>query len=253
MRREVAVLRKNAPTVLDRAVAPIPLLIFGCGGFAREVYWAAGNAASRPGGLKFRVLGFVDRESRREPFYNLPVWSLKEAPREACIICGIGGMPELKQRVMEEAEAAGRIAALPVVFDGVPIGPHCSIGTGSVICAGNILTVDITVGRHVAINLDCTVGHDSVIGDYATLSPGVHVSGNVRIGTGAYIGTGASIIEGVTIGDYAVVGAGAVVTRDVAPLSLVVGVPATLKKAERELVCVPPGFVDPRDERHRAA
>lgn len=244
--------RKNAPDEVNGPVAPIPLVIMGCGGFAREVYWAAGNSHSRPGGLKFHVLGFVDREARREPFYDLPVWSLKEAPREAYLVCGIGGMPELKQRVMEEAEERGRAAALPIVFDGVPIGPHCAIGEGSVICAGNILTVDITVGRHVAINLDCTVGHDTVIGDYATLSPGVHVSGNVRIGTGAYIGTGASLIEGVTVGDYAVVGAGAVVTKDVPPLSLVVGVPATLKKAERELVCVPPGFVDPRRGRHAA-
>lgn len=34
-----------------------------------------------------------------------------------------------------------------------------------VICAGTILTVDITIGRHVIINLDCTVGHDAHIED----------------------------------------------------------------------------------------
>lgn len=223
----------------------IPLLILGCGGFAREVLWLAGNAESRPGGARFQVLGFVDRRDSAEPFYDLPVWSLESAPASAQIVCGIGGMPEIKQRVMEEAEAAGRRASLPLIWDGVPIGPNVDIGEGTVICAGNILTVDIRLGRHVALNLDCTVGHDSVIGDYATVSPGVHISGNVRIGTGAYIGTGASIIEGVTIGDYAVVGAGAVVTKDVPPLSLVVGVPAVLKKSERELVCVPRGYRPP--------
>lgn len=237
----------HRPAILSKGgiVARIPLVILGCGGFAREVYWLAGGGTSRPGGARFQVLGFVDRRSSDEPFYDLPVWSLDLAPAEAQIVCGIGGMPEIKQRVMEEAEAAGRRPALPLVWDGVPIGPNVDIGEGSVICAGNILTVDIHVGRHVALNLACTVGHDTVIGDYATLSPGVHVSGNVRIGTGAYIGTGASIIEGVTIGDYAVVGAGAVVTKDVPPLSLVVGVPAVVKKSVRDLACVPRGYRDP--------
>jgi acetyltransferase-like isoleucine patch superfamily enzyme len=40
------------------------------------------------------------------------------------------------------------------------------------------------------------------------------------------VGIGATVIQGVTIGDRAVVGAGAVVIRDVAPDTTVVGVPA---------------------------
>lgn len=48
----------------------------------------------------------------------------------------------------------------------------------------------------------------------------------VRIGDRVFIGAGAVINMGVTIGDEAVVGAGAVVTTDVAPRSIVAGVPA---------------------------
>jgi len=43
---------------------------------------------------------------------------------------------------------------------------------------------------------------------------------------GATIGANATIVCGVTIGEYAFVGAGAVVTKDVPPYALVVGVPA---------------------------
>ncbi|MEM5831250.1 MAG: acyltransferase, partial [Candidatus Aenigmatarchaeota archaeon] len=43
---------------------------------------------------------------------------------------------------------------------------------------------------------------------------------------GATIGANATIVCGVTIGEYALVGAGAVVTKDVPPYALVVGVPA---------------------------
>lgn len=48
----------------------------------------------------------------------------------------------------------------------------------------------------------------------------------VRIGEWVDIGTNVSILPGVTIGKGAMVGAGAVVTKDVAPFSIVVGVPA---------------------------
>ena len=47
-----------------------------------------------------------------------------------------------------------------------------------------------------------------------------------KICRGATLGANATVLAGVTVGAYAMVGAGAVVTRDVAPFSLVVGVPA---------------------------
>ena len=46
----------------------------------------------------------------------------------------------------------------------------------------------------------------------------------------ADIGTGAVVLPGVTMGKGCIVGAGAVVTRDVAPFSIVAGVPARFKR-----------------------
>lgn len=54
--------------------------------------------------------------------------------------------------------------------------------------------------------------------------------GNVLIGSDVWIGTEALISSGVTIGDGAVIGARAVVTRDVAPYTVVVGNPARVAK-----------------------
>jgi len=48
----------------------------------------------------------------------------------------------------------------------------------------------------------------------------------VRIGAWADVGTGAIILPGVTVGKGSIIGAGAVVTHDVAPFSVVAGVPA---------------------------
>jgi acetyltransferase-like isoleucine patch superfamily enzyme len=43
---------------------------------------------------------------------------------------------------------------------------------------------------------------------------------------GASIGSNATIVAGITIGEFALIGAGAVVTKDVPPYAIAVGVPA---------------------------
>ncbi|MGE5458724.1 MAG: CatB-related O-acetyltransferase [Methanococcaceae archaeon] len=52
----------------------------------------------------------------------------------------------------------------------------------------------------------------------------------IEIGNDVWIGTRAMVLDGVKIGDGAIVAAGAVVTRNVAPFSIVGGVPAKLIK-----------------------
>ncbi|QKJ21251.1 acyltransferase [Microbacterium hominis] len=55
----------------------------------------------------------------------------------------------------------------------------------------------------------------------------------VRIGRGAWLGQNVVVMPGVTIGAQAVIGANSVVTRDVPPHTVAVGVPA---RVVRELV-----------------
>lgn len=100
------------------------------------------------------------------------------------------------------------------------------IERGSIICAGAKLTVDISIGQFVIINLNSTIGHDVSIGDFTSLMPSVNLSGNVTIGKRVFIGSGATILQGLTIGDDVVIGAGAVVTKSIEAGQRVKGVPA---------------------------
>ena len=53
----------------------------------------------------------------------------------------------------------------------------------------------------------------------------------IRIQDGVHIGIGSIIMPGVTIGEGAVIGAGSVVTRDIPPYCVAVGVPAKVIKS----------------------
>lgn len=89
----------------------------------------------------------------------------------------------------------------------------------------------IEIGDHVTISHRCIIAShmaspvDTLL---KQLFPGE--GERVTIRDGAWICIGAILLPGVTVGEHAVVAAGAVVSRDVAPATLVAGVPARFVK-----------------------
>jgi sugar O-acyltransferase (sialic acid O-acetyltransferase NeuD family) len=215
--------------------------VYGGGSFGREVAWLAQECGCE-------VVCFIeDEEAKQGQFLNgIPLLPLGEAHSrfgDARVVGGVGA-PRTRELMMAKAKEVGFDFAT-LIHPRVERSRLVEIGEGAVICAGNILTTNIVLGRHVQINLGCTVGHDVVMGDFATLAPGVHVSGCVHLGHRTYIGTGAVFVNGtqdrpLVIGRDAVVGAGACVTKPVPPGVTVVGVPARpmMRKIRKEDVKV---------------
>jgi len=109
---------------------------------------------------------------------------------------------------------------------------HITIGDDTIV--GEKTTLDgrrqlpasrggLTIGNHVDIASEVmiwTSQHDLKNPDFAAVEEPVHIEDYV------FIGPRAIILPGVTIGRGAAVAAGAVVTKSVAPLSIVAGIPA---------------------------
>jgi len=202
--------------------------IVGAGGFGRETLQVF--RAMNPAGMiprQFQFAGFVDDNPDADvsmvPNAYLVGSTNLVNDRDGYVIAI--AEPKVKAIVHERLRKTGA-ESITLIHPMAWIGETVEIGVGTIITAHSGITTNIFVGKHVHINLGCTVGHDAVIEDYATLSPGVHISGNVTIKRCAGLGTGAVVLPGVTVGEGAMVGAGAVVTKDVPDFATVVGMPA---------------------------
>jgi acetyltransferase-like isoleucine patch superfamily enzyme len=107
---------------------------------------------------------------------------------------------------------------------------------------------NLILGKRVFINSGCkfqdqgglTIGDDVLIGHNVVIATLNHAFSPehrgdlepqpVSIGNRVWVCANATILPGVTIGDGAIVAAGAVVTKDVAPRTVVGGVPAKVIK-----------------------
>lgn len=213
------------------------IAVFGAGGFGREVHMLIQQINSKV--LNWEFLGYFDDGIEKGIVLNdFPVLGGKNELnnwKEPIYIVYAIGEPGTKRKVIENIK--NPLIKYPIlIHPNVLIGDmkYNSIGEGTIICAGNIITTNINIGKHVILNLSCTTGHDTIIGDYCSFMPTVNISGEVIIEEGVYIGTGAKIINQLSIGKNTIVGAGAVVAKTLPENCIAVGVPAKVIKMRTE-------------------
>ena len=99
-------------------------------------------------------------------------------------------------------------------------------GVGNYIQESVLLQAGVRIGSNSSIHMGTLIGHETSIGSSTFIAHGVSVSGCCEIGDGVFIGTNATVLPRISIGHWSTIGAGSVVTKDVAPYSVVVGNPA---------------------------
>ena len=139
------------------------------------------------------------------------------------------GLCDVKRRMLMEVR--GRLGNPLVLATAVWTD---RIGVGAVIADCAVIAPGAVVGESVLINYGATVGHDTVVGDLSVVAPQAAIGGHCSIADGVYIGAGSTIRERTRLGANAVIGMGAIVTRDVPPDTLVIGVNEMHPRSEWE-------------------
>ncbi|UUE21474.1 NeuD/PglB/VioB family sugar acetyltransferase [Microbacterium sp. J1-1] len=209
------------------------IIVVGAGGFGRETLDVI-EAINRSGAAPmWEIVGVVDdapaavnleRLGARGYAHLGGVDVAVDLSATSAVAIGVGSPTTRAVLAARLTKAGARLATL--VHPSAVVGSACTIGAGSIICAGVQVSTNVGLGLRVHLNPGAVIGHDAVLADDVSVNPGGIVSGDVSVGRGSLIGAGAVVLQGLTVGEEVVVGASACVTRDVPSGLRVKGVPA---------------------------
>lgn len=215
---------------MSEDVVVTPVVVIGAGGFGREVLDVL-RAENEMTWTRWKFLGFIDdgapdldRLARLDAPFLGPTSELANLPADTRYLIGVG--TAATRRLLDERATAAGLEPAVAIHPQATMGGDARIGPGTIVCSHVSITTNVTLGRHVHLNLNSTVGHDSVLGDYVTVMPGVNISGDVTLGDDVTMGTQSAILQGLAVGARTFVGAAALVTRDLPADVVAVGVPA---------------------------
>ncbi len=140
--------------------------------------------------------------------------------------------PEIRNSISPNAKLGKNVR----VWNYAYVGPDTKIGENTKIGSLAHIDYDVVIGKNCKIEGLAYIAPLSRIGDNVFIGPSAVLTNDpyplsekmvgVKVEDGAMVCAGAVIKAGVRIGKNSVVGMGAVVTKDVPPDSVVVGIPA---------------------------
>jgi UDP-3-O-[3-hydroxymyristoyl] glucosamine N-acyltransferase len=136
--------------------------------------------------------------------------------------------------------AGARLGVDAIVGDQAYVRERAVLGDGSVVGRGTAVDNDVTVGARVRVQTDVYLTAHSSVEDDVFVGPGALTTNDstmarhdasyalvgARLRRACRVGGAAVLVPGVEVGEEAFVAAGALVTRDVPPRGVVMGVPA---------------------------
>jgi sugar O-acyltransferase (sialic acid O-acetyltransferase NeuD family) len=206
------------------------LVLFGAGDIARLAHFYFSNDSEH------EVVAFtVDPAYRHdESFLDLPLVPVDQVAR-LYPPAAYKMFVAMSYAKMNRARAAKYTQAKDLGYELVTyISSRCSFltmhkpGDNCFILEDNTVQPFVRIGSNVTLWSGNHIGHDSIIGDHCFITAHVVVSGHVQIEQGCFIGVNATLRNSITIAEFTLIGAGALVTKNTAPRSVLLGTRAEL-------------------------
>ncbi|HEY9314830.1 acetyltransferase [Williamsia sp.] len=203
-----------------------PLILIGAGGLAREV------AALLEDTQEYKPIGLLDDNLglHGTDIAGLPVMGgirsvLDHVDTDLLVCTGSGRSRCL---IVDRLRRLGvdHVRYATVIAPDVRLPSDVSIGSGTIVMAGSVLTASVRIGRHAVLMPHAVCTHDDQLGDFVTLCAGVTLGGNVVVGDEAYLGMNSSVRQNSRVGTGAVLGMGSVLLTDLPDHEVWAGSPA---------------------------
>lgn len=212
------------------------LVIYGAGGFAKEIYDTVNSASSRT----WEEIIFLDDFDNDRTLFGCKILSFdsfiqRYDSNNSKAIIGIGE-PNLRAVLAEKMHSysIGLISIIhpsSIISNSAIIGQGVYIGPFSFISSNSSIADNVVIQPHVMIGHDTSVGHSSVISTNAVLA------GNCAVGARTFIALNVSVEQKTIIGDDSIIGMASCVNRDIPSNVIAMGYPArVLKKNELKRV-----------------
>jgi acetyltransferase-like isoleucine patch superfamily enzyme len=144
--------------------------------------------------------------------------------------------------------AGARVGSAAIVGDQAYVRERAVIGAGTVIGRGSTVDNDVVIGSRVRVQTDVYLTAYSVVEDDVFVGPRAvttndstmsrhgpdHALRGAVLRRACRVGGGAVLVPGVEVGEEAFVAAGALVTHNVPPRAVVMGVPARVVREVAE-------------------
>jgi sugar O-acyltransferase (sialic acid O-acetyltransferase NeuD family) len=201
------------------------LYIVGAGGFGRELEgWLERVPIEE---RAWEIAGFLDDDSNVlngiPSRYRVVGSVFKHRFKDNDLVVLAIVNPSLKERIYTSLKNS--VEFMTFISPDAVVGKYNSIGAGTVICPGCIITTNITLGECLTVNLGTQVGHDSKIGAYSSLMCNVDIGGGCKIGERVFFGTNSTLVPRRLLVADVKISTGTCVTRNVGKVSTLYGNP----------------------------
>ncbi|MBS4058284.1 MAG: acetyltransferase [Bacteroidales bacterium] len=206
-----------------------PLLIYGAGGFGREIACLIHAINSLK--LTWNLMGFIDDgvpAGETNPYGKvLGNQSYLERITEPTALVIAIASPAIIQNIVD-------LVKNPKIFYPNIIAPDVlffdekslQMGQGNLLTFGCRMSCNVQLGNFNILNGQVSLGHDVNIGNYNVMMPETRISGETIVGSSNFFGVRSLVLQGIKIGNGIRIGAASVLMRNTKDNQLYIGNPA---------------------------
>lgn len=205
------------------------LIIIGCGGHGRAVADAA-DKMNCWNNLVFYDDNLIGTKitDRWNNIGSIDDLMRLDRPNGYEFIVGIGDNAT-RTTLTKKILTTGLTQAI-VIHPNASISNSATIGLGSVIMAGAVINIGVSISENCIINSNSTVEHDCKLLNGSHISSGAQITGGVVLREHVWVGAGATVVNQASIGSNTIVGAGSTVLKDLPENVVAIGSPARVIK-----------------------